>query len=173
MTGIPTLETERMFLRPHRLEDFEDYTDFWGDPTVTRFIGGVPMSRESSWGRMLRVRGMWQLMGFGFLAIEEKATGRFLGETGFQDMRREFRPSIEGTLETGWALIPSVHGRGYATEAVGAMMKWGDAHFPGRHMTCIISPENVASLRVAEKLGFREFARADYHGPIVVLSREN
>ncbi|CAN7251298.1 GNAT family N-acetyltransferase [Neorhizobium sp. LjRoot104] len=173
MTTIPTLETERLILRPHRLEEFETYAEFWADPDVVRYISGIPSSRENSWSRMLRVTGMWHLMGFGFLAIEEKETGRLLGEAGFQDMRREFQPSIEGTLETGWALIPSVHGRGYATEAVGAMISWGEAYFPDRRMTCIISPENAASLRVASKLGFREFARADYHGPIAVLAREN
>jgi len=173
MTIIPTLETERLILRPHRLEDFDDYAAIWADPDVVRFITGSPISRENSWSRMLRVAGLWHLMGFGFLAIEEKGTGRLLGEAGFQDMRREFQPSIEGTLETGWALVPSVHGRGYATEAVTAMISWGKAHFPDHRMTCIISPENAASLRVAAKLGFREFARADYHGPILVLAREN
>ncbi len=94
------------------------------------------------------------------------------GEAGFQDMRRDFEPSIEGTLETGWALIPSAHGKGYATEAVSALIAWADAHFPGRRMTCIISPENQASLRLAAKFGFHEFARSNYHGPIVVLARE-
>jgi RimJ/RimL family protein N-acetyltransferase len=170
-TMIPTIETERLILRPHRLDEFEAYAAFWADPDVVRFITGVPSTRENSWGRMLRVTGMWHLLGFGFLAIEEKGTGRFLGEAGFQDMRRDFQPTIEGTLETGWALIPSVHGLGYATEAAGAMVEWGAAHFPDMEMTCIISPENGASLRVAAKLGFREIARADYHGPIVVMSR--
>lgn len=169
---IPTIETERLILRPHRMEDFDAYAAFWADPEVVRFITGVPSTRENSWGRMLRVNGMWHLMGFGFLAIEEKATGRLLGEAGFQDMRRDFEPSIEGTLETGWALIPSAHGKGYATEAVGALIAWADAHFPSRRMTCIISPQNQASLRLAAKFGFREFARSDYHGPIIVLARE-
>jgi RimJ/RimL family protein N-acetyltransferase len=172
MSAIPTIETERLILRPHRLGDFDSYAEFWATPEVVRFISGVPMNREGSWGRMLRVNGMWHLMGFGFLAIEEKATGRFLGEAGFQDMRREFEPSIEGTLETGWALIPSAQGKGYATEAVGALIAWAEAHFPDRRMTCIISPENQASLRVAAKFDFREFARSDYHGPIIVLARE-
>ncbi|KKX34328.1 GNAT family N-acetyltransferase [Rhizobium sp. LC145] len=173
MNGIPTLETRRLILRAHRLEDFDAYAEFWAMPEVVRFISGVPMTREGAWGRMLRVNGMWHLMGFGFLAIEEKETGRLLGEAGFQDMRRGFEPSIEGTLETGWALIPSAHGKGYATEAMGALIAWAETHFPDRRMTCIISPENEASLRVASKFGFREFARSDYHGPIVVLSREN
>lgn len=173
MNTIPTIETERLILRPHRLSDFEEFAAIWADPDVVRYITGTPISRENSWGRMLRVRGMWHLMGFGFLAIEERATGALLGEAGFQDMRREMTPSIEGTLETGWALIPSAQGKGYAYEAVNAMLRWADLHHFGRKMTCIISPDNQPSLRLAERLGFREFARADYHGEVVVLSREN
>jgi len=173
MNSIPTIETERLILRPHRLSDFEAFAAIWADPDVVRFITGTPISRENSWGRMLRVRGMWHLMDFGFLAIEEKATGDLLGEAGFQDMRREMMPSIEGTLETGWALIPSAQGKGYAYEAVSAMIGWAEQRHPERQMTCIICPDNEPSLRLAGRLGFREFARSDYHGEIIVLSREN
>ncbi len=115
---------------------------------------------------------MWHHMGFGFLAIEDKETGRFVGECGFLEMRREMQPSTEGTLETGWALMPSVQGRGYATEALRAMIAWAEQHFPDKEMTCIIDPQNGPSLRVAEKLGFREVARTDYHGEIILLSRK-
>ena len=77
MNGIPRLETERLILRAHRLEDFEAYAEFWAMPEVVRFITGVPMTREGAWGRMLRVNGMWHLMGFGFLAIEERRRAGF------------------------------------------------------------------------------------------------
>jgi RimJ/RimL family protein N-acetyltransferase len=78
MTSIPTIETERLILRPHTTADFEDYQAMWANEAVVRFIGGVSSTREQSWGRMLRVAGMWHHMGFGFLAIEEKAGGRFM-----------------------------------------------------------------------------------------------
>jgi RimJ/RimL family protein N-acetyltransferase len=45
---IPTLETERLILRPHRLADFDAYVEMWADPDVVRFIGGKPFDRESS-----------------------------------------------------------------------------------------------------------------------------
>ena len=173
MNSIPTIETERLILRPHELSDFDTFAAIWANPDVVRYITGTPITRENSWGRMLRVRGMWQLMGFGFLAIQEKATGTLLGEAGFHEMRRDMPPSIEGTLETGWAVIPSAQGKGFAQEAVSAMIGWANQHFPGRRMTCIISPDNQPSLRLAGRLGFHEFARTDYNGPIVVLSREN
>ena len=160
MTEIPTIETERLILRPHTVEDFEAYHALWSNDAVVRFISGVASTREQSWGRMLRVAGMWHHMGFGFLAIEEKSSGRFVGEAGFLDMKRDMQPvGTEGTLEAGWALMPEVQGKGYATEALRALIGWAEAHFPERPMSCIIDPDNTASLRLAEKLGFGD-ARA-------------
>lgn len=166
---IPTITTERLILRPHRLEDLAVCTRLWADPEVVRFIGGVPFSREQCWQRMLRYKGTWHFFGFGFWLIEERNTGDFIGEAGFLEARREMTPSIEGTMETGWVLNPSSHGKGYATEAVGAMIDWGKAHFPDQTMTCIIAPENTASLRVAEKLGFAKVATATYMGSTVAV----
>ena len=171
MTDIPTLETGRLILRPHRRDDFDAHFELWRDEDVVRFISGVPSTREQSWARLLRIAGMWHYMGFGFFAIEEKETGRFIGEAGFLEAKRDMQPSIEGTMEVGWALMPSVHGKGYATEALKAIISWGEAQFPARPMTCIISPDNMSSLKVAEKLGFKEMARADYNGPIIQFSR--
>jgi len=168
-TTIPTLETGRLVLRGHRPEDFDAHAAMWTDPVVTRFIGGQAFSRDQAWVRFLRHAGMWQMMGFGFWAVEEKAAGKLIGEAGFHELRRELEPSIEGTLEAGWAFLPEAHGKGIATEAVGALLAWGAENYPGRRVTCMIEPENIASLRVAAKHGFREFARTDYQGKPVIL----
>src|SRR4051812_21679512 len=111
MVAIPVIETERLILRDHRLADFNAYAAMWRDPIVTRFIGGKARTREESWVRFLRHAGMWHHLGFGFWAIEDKTSGRFLGEGGFHEIRRAIEPSLEGTLEAGWALLPEVHGR--------------------------------------------------------------
>ena len=71
----------------------------------------------------------------------------------------------------GWVLSPAGHGKGYASEAVAASLAWADAQFDERRTVCMIAPENGPSLRVAQKAGFREFARADYHGQTVLLER--
>lgn len=169
---IPTIETKRLILRPHRIDDFEAYVEMWADPDVVRFIGGKPFDREASWGRFMRQAGIWQVLGFGFFAIEEKETGRFAGEAGFAEFRRNLEPSIEGTLEAGWALNPNVQGWGYATEAMTAAIGWADAAVPGRRMTCIIDPDNLPSIRVAQRLGFTEMARTRYNdAPITVFER--
>jgi RimJ/RimL family protein N-acetyltransferase len=171
LVSIPTINTERLILRPHRLSDFDACAALWGDPDVVRFIGGVPFKREQSWGRLLCYRGSWHLLGFGFWAIEDRGSRTFIGEAGFLEARRNMTPSIEGTLETGWVLRPAAHGKGYATEALSAIVDWGQTRFPEKTMNCIVDPENAASLRVAAKLGFREVTRANYNGEVILLSR--
>jgi RimJ/RimL family protein N-acetyltransferase len=169
---IPTLETERLLLRPHRLSDFESYVEMWADPDVVRFIGGQPYDRENTWSRFLRTAGGWHHLGFGFFAIEEKATGLLVGEAGFHELHRRLEPSIEGTLEAAWALMPTGQGWGYATEAMSAAISWAELVFPDRRMTCIIDPDNLPSVRVATRLGFVELVRTTYHDrPIVVYER--
>jgi RimJ/RimL family protein N-acetyltransferase len=167
--NIPIIETVRLILRPHRLDDFDAYVAMWADPVVTRFIGGRPRTREESWIRFLRHPGMWSLIGYGFWAVEEKASGDFIGEAGFHDLKRDIVPSIEGVPEAGWALVPSVHGRGLATEIVSRMLAWGDESFGHARTVCIIDPEHAGSIRVARKCGYREVLRTAYHDRTTVL----
>lgn len=165
----PILETPRLRLRPHRLDDFESYAAMWAEPQVVRFIGGKPMSREAAWIRFLRHVGLWRYLGFGFFALEERASGAFVGEAGFHDLRRTIVPSNEGTMEAGWALVPAMQGRGLAEEATRAAIAWADRVHPGLRMTCIIQVGHAASLRVAAKLGFTPYAETTYHGDLVTM----
>jgi RimJ/RimL family protein N-acetyltransferase len=169
LVEVPILESGRLRLRGHRLADFADCAAMWADPVVTRYIGGKPFSREEVWARLLRYVGHWALLGFGYWAVEEKATSEFVGELGFADFKRDIQPSLEDTPELGWALASRVHGKGYATEAVRAAITWGDEHFGRARTTCLIHPENMASIRVAEKCGYREFQRTTYKGHATIL----
>ncbi len=169
----PTLETERLVLRGHRRDDFDDVVALWADPTVTRYIGGRPFTREETWARLLRNVGHWALIGFGYWIVHEKATGRFVGEAGFAVHERALDPPFGDAPESGWVMLPWAHGRGLGSELVGAVVAWGDARFGrGRKTVCMIDPDNAASLRVAQKHGYVEYARTTYHGrPTVLLSR--
>lgn len=168
----PTLETDRLILREHRMADFDEHLAMWRDPLVIRFLGGEPYPREQIWARYLRHVAMWQMMGFGSWAVEEKDTGRLIGQAGFHELMRVMKPSLEGTLEMGWVFASDVHGKGLASEAIGACVAWGTENFPDKRITCIIDPENAASLKVAARHGFREFDRTMYQGkPIIVLER--
>src|SRR5262249_50280982 len=155
---IPIVETERLILRGHTADDFPACAAMWADPAVVRYIGNQPSTGEQTWARLLRYVGHWALFGFGFWAIVDRATGTFAGEIGLADFKREIDPPIVD-LETGWVLAPWAHGRGYATEGLRAVLAWSDAKLGPRPTACIIEPENLASVRVAEKCGYREHAR--------------
>jgi RimJ/RimL family protein N-acetyltransferase len=170
---VPILETERLKLRGHRVEDFADCAAMWADAAVTRFIGGKPLGEEEAWTKFLRYAGHWALLGFGYWVAEEKATGKFVGEIGFADYKREIEPSLKGTPEIGWVLASAFHGRGYATEAVRAVVEWGDRTLEKARTACIIAPENLASIRVAEKCGYRQSQVTTYKGhDVLMLVRE-
>jgi RimJ/RimL family protein N-acetyltransferase len=171
--NVPILETERLTLRGHGVETLDEALALWSDPVVNRHIGGRPSGREEVWARILRYIGHWAIAGYGFWHIRERATGRFVGEAGLADFKRDLAFSFDGAPETGWVLAPWAHGKGYATEAMTAVLAWCDATATvGPRTVCIINPDNVASLRVAGKCDYRELARADYKGiEVIVLER--
>jgi RimJ/RimL family protein N-acetyltransferase len=172
-TEIPVLETERLRLRGHRAEDFAACAAMWADPIVIRHTTGKALSPEEVWAKVLRYVGLWPLLGFGYWSLEEKATGEYVGEFGFADFKRDIQPSLDGVPELGWALVSRVHGKGYATEAVRAVVAWGDKHMGQGRTVCLIHPQNGASMRVAEKCGYREFLRTMYKGhEVILLERE-
>jgi RimJ/RimL family protein N-acetyltransferase len=189
---VPVVETARLRLRAHRAGDFADSCALWGDPNVTRHIGGQPLSEEEVWSRLLRYVGHWVWVGFGYWVIEEKNSGEFVGEMGFADWKRQIEPSLRGVPELGWVLATRHHGKGYATEAVLAAIDWWNSRsdlpscpvdpenssvsvapqLRSARMVCIIDPENVRSLRVAQKCGFQELLRTSYKGePTILLAR--
>jgi RimJ/RimL family protein N-acetyltransferase len=151
---VPILTTNRLLLAPHQLSDFEPLSAMWSDPEVVRQISGRPSSLTDSWMRLLRYRGLWPLLGYGYWAIRERDTGRYVGDIGFADFYRDIQPSIRGIPEAGWVLARWAHGRGYATEALTAACAWLDRQERHERSVCIVTPENGASVRVAEKAGF-------------------
>lgn len=168
---IPVIETERLILRAHRLGDLDALARMWGHPEVVRFIGGTPLTREESWARLLRYVGHWKLLGFGYWAVELKGEDRFVGDVGFANWQRDISPSLEDMPEAGWAFSPEVHGQGLATEAVQAALGWMDRHAGHPPTACLIGEGHAASVRVAHKCGYREFAHASHKGRPVILFR--
>jgi RimJ/RimL family protein N-acetyltransferase len=164
---VPVLQTERLKLRGHHLDDFPACAAMWADPIVTRHFG-QSFIEEETWSRFLRYVGHWAMLGFGYWVVEEKATGNFVGEIGFADYKRDIRVSVPLAPEIGWVFASASHGKGYATEAVRAATAWGDRYFDSR-TSCIIHPENLASIRVAEKCGYRELERTTYKGHPAIL----
>ena len=167
------VETQRLRLRAYALEDFETYAAMWADPEVTRHIGdGSPKPEAESWTSLLRTAGHWQMLGYGSWAIDEKASGHFIGGIGFNNSKRDRGDALKDILELGWMFTPGASGKGYATEALQAVLAWGRTHFGPVRVIAITAPENIASMRVAEKCGFKEFLRGPSLGrPRVFFER--
>ena len=168
---IPIVETARLRLRGHRAEDFDDCAAMWADPSVVRHIGGRPFPAEETWTKILRYAGLWALLGFGYWEVEEKASGRYVGDVGLADFKRDVQPSFDGA--PGSAGRYRARGVGFGTEAVGAATVWSDGRFGAARTVCMIDPDNTASIRVAQKCGYREYARATYKGhPTILFQRK-
>ena len=161
----PELRTPRLLLRPHRISDFEAMAAMWADPATVRYIGdGHPIDQDMVWARIQRLAGSWPLLGLGVWAMEEIATGRVVGELGFLERRRE---SVErGEPEVGWGLASDARGRGFAGEALEAVLAWGDERF--ERTICVISSENLPSVKLARKYGYRETGPAPSDPPPLV-----
>ena len=168
----PALTTARLTLAPPQASDFEDSAAMWSDPLVVRHVGGRTSTPEESWARLLRARGLWGVLGYGYWAVRETATGRYVGEVGFADFHRGITPSIDGVPEMGWVLATWAHGQGMAAEAVAAGLSWGRGQWGDAPVVCIIDPDNGPSLKLAHKMGFLEVARTTYKdSPTVLLQR--
>jgi len=166
---IPVIETARLRLRAHTPADLPACAAMWADEGVTRYIGIKPSTLQETWSRMLRYAGLWAFLGYGYWAIEELASREFIGELGFADFKRDGLAALEGVPELGWALASHAHGKGYATEAVGAVLGWADVHLQAPRTVCLISAENGRSIRVAEKSGYRKIDELPYGGTTALI----
>lgn len=142
----PVLETPRLILRPTAMEDFDRWCDFQSDPETTRFIGG-PQSPAQVWRVMLSVAGAWTLTGESFFSVIEKETGLWLGRIG------PWSPHQWPGKEVGWSLHRDAIGKGYALEAAIATMDYAVDVLGWADIIHTIDPANLASIRIAERLG--------------------
>ncbi|MDP9333876.1 MAG: GNAT family N-acetyltransferase [Actinomycetota bacterium] len=151
MGRCPTVETKRLLLRPFREEDVDAYAAVLQTRQVRASLH-LPddVGREQAWLGIAQQLGQWELRGTGQWALEEQATGTFVGRAGMHFPERADWPGIE----IGWALHPDHWGKGFATEAGAAAVEYAFVHHPVDALYSVILPENTASQAVARRLGF-------------------
>ncbi len=183
MIEAPILRTERLILRGFRREDFDAIYTIGADADITRYMGGPIISRSAAWEKFLRGPAMWPMIGYGMWIVERAHDGAVLGQIGFADFMREMDPPLADVPEMAWVLGGGVLGgralggggaktslgQGYGSEALAAVLAWGDAHLQASKFQCIIAPENTPSLRLAARFGFVEVQRTKLKDEAVVV----
>lgn len=154
----PTLETERLILRPPAVEDFPRWAEFMTDPEAARFIGGAQAPAQT-WRAICMMAGMWALTGEGMFSLIEKSTGLWLGRIG------PLHPYGWPGREVGWSLHPDATGKGYAVEAATATLDYAFDVLGWDDVIHCIDPDNHASARVAERLGSRNRGPGELPAP--------
>lgn len=142
------LETPRLILRPPRAEDLDAWSEMMLDEPTAKFIGGV-MPRALCWRQLMTMIGSWHACGFAMFSVIEKESGRWIGRVG------PWQPEGWPGPEIGWAICRDRWGRGYAVEAAAYSTDWAFETLGWPRVVHSIAPENLASQRVAEKLGSR------------------
>lgn len=166
-----SIETDRLVMRPPEPGDFEDLYGMWADEAVVRHVTGAALTREDVWARVLRSLGHWTALGFGHWIVRDRHSGAFIGEVGFVNFMRGIGEDFDNAPETGWMLARQAHRLGYASESLEAALRWADMRWPGVGTVCIISPDNVDSMKLAGKFAYRADRNVIYKNKEVTVLR--
>jgi RimJ/RimL family protein N-acetyltransferase len=161
---IPTLETRRLLLRRPAERDVDGLAAMFADAAYMRFLGdGEPAGRDAAWRALAGALGHWALRGYGFFAVEEKASGAFIGWSGL--LNPEGWPGIE----IAWGIAPARWRQGFASEAATVLLGYAAHRLRLARLVSLIHPDNAASIRVAEKIGERFLRTIEFQGKPVRL----
>jgi RimJ/RimL family protein N-acetyltransferase len=147
-----------LLLRPHREDDAAYLVALNADPEVTRYTGdagGLTDERAREVIARLQREAIERL---GRMVVVDVATGERLGWCG---LKRE--PEIGG-IDLGYRFFRQHWGKGFATEAARACLDFGFGDLALEEILAWVVPENAASVRVLEKLGFRRTGATRIHG---------
>lgn len=166
METTPTyfLKTARLGFRLWSVDDFPLALALWGDVNVTHLIGG-PFSEEQVHERLIKEIGSVRAHGIQYWPIFLLADGDFVGCCGL----RSYKPE-EKICELGFHLRPAYWGKGFAVESAQAVIKHASESLRAEKLFAGHHPENLASQKVLEKLGFA-FTHEELYAPTGKMHR--
>jgi RimJ/RimL family protein N-acetyltransferase len=167
------LTTARLILRPTAKTDFDDYARTMTEAAVMRYFGGQPMSRTDVWTRILAQVGHWTMFDYGYW-VARTHEGQFVGNIGFGQLERGVTPDLGDTPELGYMVATWAHGQGFASEALAVAHEWLYANKGKQRTVAIIHPDNKASIKLAQRFNYKEYARSTFKdAPTVLYERLN
>ena len=150
------VETDRLLLRVPTMSDFDAHRAFFSSERSSS-IGG-PLSPSDVWRVFASHVGHWALKGFGWFILHDK--------DGPRGMVGVHQPPHYEAMELGWALFDeAATGRGYATEAAGAVKDWAQSALRPKRLVSFIDPANSPSRAVADRLGATNTMQPAVHNP--------
>ncbi|MFE5804379.1 GNAT family N-acetyltransferase [Streptomyces sp. NPDC056491] len=155
------LHTERLVLRPWRGSDLDPWAAMNADPEVREHLGD-PLTREQSAASMARFRAAFDRRGYGWWAVEVRATGEFIGFAGMDDVDDGL--PFTG-VEIGWRLARASWGLGYATEAARAVLAHGFGTLGLPEILAVTTAGNLRSQAVMRKIGMTRNPADDFDDP--------
>ena len=144
------LETKRLLLRLQVVADLDDLFALYCDPEITKYIPDAPRNQKET-----REELEWFLNGhpkhpeLGLWATIHKATGKFIGRCGLLPWIIEGRQEVE----VAYTIAREYWGQGLGTEVAQAILDYGFEELKLSRLICLIDPQNIASQKVAEKIG--------------------
>lgn len=162
------LETERLVLRRQTLDDLDDLWALYCDPEITRYIPDAPTSREEAEEELRwHMHGHPKFPQLGLWATIHKESGAFIGRCGLLPWTLDGQPEVE----VAYTISQAFWGQGLATEAARAILHYGFETLHLARLVSLIDAENIASQKVAEKIGMRfEKEGRDEIGSFLVYS---
>ncbi len=167
---VPTLTTDRLILRPFVLEDLAELAVIHAEESFWWYPLRSGMTAEQTAGFLVRNIERYESDGYGIEAVIERESGAMIGWAGLAIPH--FLPEVLPAVEVGWRLSGPYRGRGLATEAGAAAVRWGFTEGSLTRIVSIYEPENVASGRVMEHLGFTPYltTRHPERGDTVIVT---
>jgi RimJ/RimL family protein N-acetyltransferase len=152
-------QTPRLQLRELEEDDLGELAAMFADPEQMRFYPR-PRSPEETVEWLTRNRSFYDECGYGFWAIQDRDTSAFLGYCGI----RPLVLGCEAVTEIGWHTKKAGWGKGTATEAATTVRDAAFARYAQAQIVALVTPDNLASRRVAEKVGMREVGTTALEG---------
>ena len=158
------IETDRLRLRPHRVEDFNRYLPLFALPEPPGTHAPLQFTAEETWARLLRFVGHWSHFGYGLFVVEDRRSGDIVGEVGVAQFMRGIGTAFDDAPEAAWRVLVTRRGEGIAREAMTGALSWFDRAIGVRRTVCLIHVANERSISVATRLGYRPFGECHFKG---------